>query len=308
MIHFSLKYWYRAGKCIFPALFLITLTPLQAQKEPPQRILNLLGNLDRVSDEGNWDLMDSSYRSFVGSAIAVSRKEFLLTQDSILKSVLLYHSGRLEILRRNYDTAFADLKNALHYDISNIQAMRKLCGLSSGVFPRFDEMWTYVNAGIEQWKTKCMLDSTNPFNWYQLGQSYDLQKECLNIRNDDKTVAAYRKCMELDSGNVLYVYLYAMATPEKERLSWLKKALEMEENVQIRLAVMDTYRSLKDEHELLNFLNRSAAIYETSYPGETVFLEKVWREMSGIYQKKNDRERYELCLEKAAYYKGLQSR
>ncbi len=291
---------------LLTAVFSLQYTELSAQNEPDQQIIQTLDALDQISSYGDYNSFDSAAKRQVVFAIGICKQYLNQKLDSLTRSMFLYHKGRLEYVRKNYDSARSDLEKALNLDVANYPALERLCLLSKNHFREYHMRRFYINASIELWNLKTQYDSLNPFMWYYLSKTYELQFQYENTDNRNKVKSLLKHCMQLDSNNANYIFEYALYIPEDKRLPLLKKALLKEENWLYRSHILAWYKHRKRYKELLKFADESILLYESQFPFYYSFLENLWKQKADIYKAQKNHSAYNYCIERVKYYAARQ--
>lgn len=285
--------------------FAIKTAKAQAPKEPDPRLLKTFEELDKISSYGDYAEFDSLSKLQIESALTVCKNNLLRPHDSITKSILLYHKGRLEFVKKQYETAKVDLEKALEYDITNYPALERLCTLSWGHLKNYSRRRIFINSSLYNWNLKCRIDSSNAFNWYYLAMTYKLDMQFSNANVQGSALHCFKKCIQLDSNVGTYYFETAQLVDDQTRLQYLLKALQKEENWLYRAHIAAYYSEKKQDENLLNFVNQSINLYEANYPNYFFFLANLYQAKGEIYKRQNRIDLYNMCRERMNYYNSL---
>lgn len=277
----------------------------QAPKEADAKILKALEALDQISSYGDYAEFDSLSKVQIEQGLQVCRNYLLRPNDSITKSILLYHKGLLEFVKKNNEVAKVDLEKSLEYDISNYLALERLCVLSWGHLKGYTKRRIFINSSLYAWNQKCKLDSSNAFNWYYLAMTYNLDMQYSNADAKGSVLYCLDKCIKLDSNVATYYFEYALLTDTKTRIWYLKKALQKEENWLYRSHIAAYYSENKMDAEMLEFVNLSINLYEAQYPNYYFFLANLYQAKGDIHKRQNDMGLYNMCRDRVKYYDSL---
>ena len=277
----------------------------QVPKEPDSKILQAFEALDKISSYGDYAEFDSLSKEQVEQGLQVCRNFLLRPHDSITKSILLYHKGRLEFVKKNYEVAKTDLEKSLEYDISNYLALERLCVLSWGHLKSYSKRRIFINSSLYTWTQKCKIDSTEAFNWYYLAMTYNLDQQYSNANVTGSVLHCLDKCIQLDSNVATYYFEYAQLADNKTRIWYLKKALQKEENWLYRSHIAAYYSENKMDEALLEFVNQSINLYEAQYPNYYFFLANLYQAKGDIHKRQNDMGLYNMCRDRVKYYNNL---
>ncbi len=295
-----------AGKCLYRlaiyALVVLWTFETKAQNGPNPVVMQTLDELDKISSYGDYNSFDSAAKHEIQFGINVCKEFLNLESDSIIRSLFFYHKGRLEFVKKEYETAKKDLEQSLYLNISNYHALERLCVLSWGHLKNYTLRKFLINSSIENWKQRCYYDSLNAFHWYYLAKTFELQNQYSGVTNATQIKNSYKRAIELDSNNGTYLFEYALTLPDSDRLPYLKRALSKEENWLYRSHIIWWYGHKKLYVPLLPLLNESIQLYETMPDQYAFFLSQMYLLKADILKSKGDMEGYKACKEKQHYY------
>ena len=277
----------------------------QTPKEVDPQMVKVFEALDKIDSYGDYDAFDSLAKEQIHQGLQVCRNYLSRPNDSITKSILLYHKGRLEMVKKQYDLAKTDLEKSLENDISNYLALERLCVLSWNQLKGYTKRRVYINSSLYTWTQKCKIDSSNAFNWYYLAMTYNLDMQYSNANVKGTVLYCLDKCIELDSNVSTYYFEYALLTDVKNRIRYLQKALQKEENWLYRSHIAAYYSENKMDELLLEFVNQSINLYEAQYPNYYFFLANLYQSKGEIHKRQNDLAIYHMCIDRAKYYNSL---
>ncbi len=290
---------------LFAILICNTESYAQATKEPDAKILKAFEALDKISSYGDYAEFDSLYKEQIEQGLQVCRNFLLRPHDSITKSILLYHKGRLEFVKKKYEVAKIDLEKSLEYDISNYLALERLCVLSWGHLKGYSKRRIFINSSLHAWTQKSKIDSSNAFNWYYLALTYNLDMQYSNANVKGSVLFCLDKCIKLDSNVGTYYFEYAQLADNKTRIWYLQKALQKEENWLYRSHIAAWYSENKMDEPLLEFVNQSINLYEAQYPNYYFFLANLYQAKGEIHKRQNNLALYNMCLDRMKYYNNM---
>lgn len=233
---------------------------LNAQNEPDSQVVQTLAFLDNIPFEA-YKNATAENKNRIDFGLRVCRQYIREKPDSLARSMFYYHRGRMESMKEQYDTAFACYTEALNLNVSNYPALVDFSALTTEHFPAFNNLWAYINASINVWKTKCSLDSTIAFQWYYLAKTYELQTRYTKVINQFQIGECYQKCITLEPENPHYYYAYAQQVPCREKTVLLKKALQLEEMPIYRVELMACYLQQKKFTDLHKLADESIGMY-----------------------------------------------
>jgi hypothetical protein len=277
----------------------------QVTKEPDTKILKAFEALDKISSYGDYAEFDSLSKEQIEQGLQVCRNFLIHPNDSITKSILLYHKGRLEFVKKNYEVAKTDLEKSLEYDISNYFTLERLCVLSWGHLKGYTKRRIFINSSLYTWTQKCKIDSSNAFNWYYLAMTYNLDRQFSNANVKASILYCLDKCIALDSNVGTYYFEYAQLADNKTRIWYLQKALQKEENWLYRSHIAAWYSENKMDAPLLEFVNQSINLYEAQYPNYFFFLANLYQAKGEIHKRQNNLTLYNMCIDRVKYYDNL---
>lgn len=275
---------------------------LKAQTEPSPDIINTLDALDNINAVGDYSTFDSATKKSIAFGIGVCEQYLVKKTDSFARAMFLYHKGRLEFLRNEYDTARVYLENALNHDISNYLALERLCVLTFNHVPNYYMHKFYINSSIELWKQRCYYDSLNAFHWYHLAKTYQLQSNFTEANNNDKMLQSIKRSVELDSTNATYWYEYALQSNPNDKITYLFKALSLSENWNWRLDIIKWHIENSKTNMLLPFIEQSLQMYTPYAETFPFFMSELYGMKATIMQEQGNMEEYSKLKEKQNYF------
>jgi tetratricopeptide (TPR) repeat protein len=290
---------------LFAILIGNTASFAQTQTEPDSQVLKAFEALDKISNYDNYANLDSLTIEQIEQGLQVCRKFLRRNNDSLTVSIFLYHKGRLEFVKNQYEESKTDLEKALENDASNYPALERLCVLTTDHIKGYSKRRLFINSSLYMWTKKCKIDSSNSFNWYYLAMTYDLNMKYTNVNTTGSILYCLDKCIQLDSNIALYYFDYAQFTDKDKKIGYLQKALQKEENWYYRAQIIVWYTENKMDEPLLEFVNKSINLYESKFPNYYFFLSDLYKSKGEIHKRQNNLALYNMCLDRAKYYQNL---
>lgn len=282
---------------------LMACSILNAQKSRPFYLHESLNFIESISSYGAYENLDSNSRWEIEYAIDLCTYLLNNQTDSVMRSRIFGNRGRLYVKRRSIDSAKVDLENALDLDITNMDALDRLCFITTFHLKGYKKRKIYINNAVTVCENKCKTDSTKVENWVNLAEAYGFQRD-FNLRdNNSKIVKCYKKCVLLDSNNSDHYYEISLHSKGKDKEYALRKALSIDEFWLYRSHLIALYAyEYKRYKEAMQLIDETIAIYEVQIPLNTTFMGTLYHFKSEVYKSMKNMTEYKNCRKKMQEY------